>query len=270
MIKCLESIFSSFSCQLNVIFISILANEDSHHTNTNEDTSPTSKCLLFAPAEYFEDNATKLQLARTLSSSFRINTNNSSSSESNEDPSSQPQQSPTSSQQPSIPPVETVPPLVYVLCVPISSELESEWRGVTHIISANKNLTSILPLNTNWKTTTIFLLTQQTSNLEKFEESFKERLSKTNVQQNDLYNFDTKTGQILQKRSCFEKVDRAMSDLAHAILSVNNCVASNVEQFEKMIEKIDRQSSVESDMEQQSEKIDTRTYVVSNIENYYL
>jgi DNA helicase TIP49 (TBP-interacting protein) len=133
---------------------------------------------------------------------------------------------------------------------------------VTHTISTNKSVTPILPLNTKWKTTTIFLLTQQTNNLEKFDESFKERLSKTNVQQNDLYNFDTKTGQILQKRSCFEKVDRAMSDLAHAILSLSNCVASNVEQFEILIEKIHTEPPTGSDAEQ-SEKIDTRAFVVS-------
>ncbi|CAF0935780.1 unnamed protein product [Rotaria sordida] len=234
-----------------------------HHTHTkhDKDASPSSQCLLFAPAEYFEDNATKFQLLRTLSSSFRINTNTNSSGDSNDEQSPQTQQqSPTSSQQPTNSTIEMSPPLVYVLCVPISNELESEWRGVTHTISTNKNLTSILPLNTNWKTTTIFLLTQQTNNLEKFEESFKERLSKTNVQQNDLYNFDTKTGQILQKRSCFEKVDRAMCDLAHAIISLSNCVVNNVEQFEKIIETIDNQTSHESDIEQ-SEKIDTRTYV---------
>jgi hypothetical protein len=100
-----------------------------------------------------------------------------------------------------------------------------------------------------------------------FEESFKERLSKTNVQQNDLYNFDTKTGQILQKRSCFEKVDRAMNDLAHAILSLSNCVANNVEQFEKTIETIHNQTSTESGHER-SEKIDTRNYIVSTIETF--
>jgi hypothetical protein len=126
---------------------------------------------------------------------------------------------------------------------------------VTHTISTNKHLTSILPLNTNWKTTTIFLLTQQIANLEKFEESFKERLSKTNVQQNDLYNFDTKTHQTLQKRSCFEKVDRAMNDLAHAILSLSNCVSSNVEQFEKLIENHHTKNI--------HDKIDTRNYIVN-------
>ncbi|CAF4611515.1 unnamed protein product [Rotaria sp. Silwood1] len=234
-----------------------------HHTHTkiDKDASPSSQCLLFAPAEYFEDNTTKLQLIRTLSSSFRINTNSSSSGESSDEQSSQTQQqSPTSSQQPSSSTAEISPPLVYVLCVPISNELESEWRGVTHTISTSKNLASVLPLNTYWKTTTIFLLTQQTNNLEKFEESFKERLSKTNVQQNDLYHFDTKPGQILQKRSCFEKVDRAMCDLGHAILSLSNCVASNVEQFENIIETIDNQTFHGSDIEQ-SEKTDTRAYV---------
>jgi hypothetical protein len=248
---------------------SFLATEHHHyhpHIKHNKETSPSSQCLLFAPAEYFEDNATKLQLARTLSSSFRLNTNTNTSSEStDEQPAQTQQQSPTSSQQPSNLLSEISPALVYVLCVPISNELECEWRGITHVISSIKNVTPILPLNTNWKTTTIFLLTQQTNNLEKFEESFKERLSKTNVQQNDLYNFDTKTGQILQKRSCFEKVDRAMSDLAHAILSLSNCVASNVEQFETLIEKIHTQpSSADIDFEQ-SEKIDTRAYVVSVI-----
>ncbi len=136
--------------------------------------------------------------------------------------------------------------MVYILCVPISVELESEWRGVTHTISENKNLTSMLPLHTNWKTTTIFLLTQQTNDLKRFEESFKERLSKINVQQSDLYNFETKTGKLLQKRSCFEKTDDAMRNLAHSILSLSNCIASNVEQFEKMIEKINTRDYVVS------------------------
>ena len=108
------------------------------------------------------------------------------------------QQSPTSSQQPTNSSTELTPPLVYVLCVPICNELESEWRGVTHTVSTNKHLTSIFPLNTHWKTTTIFLLTQQTTNLEIFEESFRERLSKTNIQQNDLYKFDAQCGQVLQ------------------------------------------------------------------------
>ena len=144
------------------------------------------------------------------------------------------------------------PPLVYILCVPISVELESEWRGITHIIPENKNLSSIYPLHTNWKTTTIFLLTQQTTELEKIEEPFKERLSKINIQQNDLYNFETKTGQSLQKHSCFEKIDNAMKNLAHSMLSLSNCIAGNVESFEKIIEKIN-----------------TRDYVVSMIiENY--
>jgi hypothetical protein len=256
-----------------LLFI-FLATEDHHQqtpTKTNKDATPTSQCLLFAPAEYFEDNFTKLQLIRTLSSSFRVNLNNNSSGESGEEQSSQtqpPQQSPTSSQQSPNLVTEITPPLVYVLCVPISNELEPEWRGITHTISTNKNLTSIFPLNINWKTTTIFLLTQQTKNLEVFEESFRERLSKTNVQQNDLYNFHTKTGQILQKRSCFEKVDRAMNDLAHAILSLSNCVASNVEQFEKIIEKIHNQTFT-GDGNEQSEKIDNRHYIVSAITHYW-
>ena len=144
------------------------------------------------------------------------------------------------------------PPSVYVLCVPISNELESEWRGVTHTISTNKHITSIFPLNSRWKTTTIFLLTQQTNNLETFEELFRDRLSKTNIQQNDLYKFDTKSGQTLQKRSCFEKVDRAMNDLAHAILMLNNSIANNVKQFEKLIEN-------------PREPIDPRKYIVSSL-----
>ena len=235
--------------------IYFLAGQLPHHQ-----PSSTSQCLLFAPAEYFEDTASKLQLARTLSSSFRIKPSNNSSAESTEEQSSQTQnqqQSPPACQQPS---TEVTPPLVYVLCVPISNELESEWRGVTHTISTNKYLPSILPLNMKWKTTTIFLLTQQTANLEIFEESFKERLSKTNVQQNDLYNFDTKTKHVLQKRSCFEKVDRAMNDLAHAILSLSNCVASNVEQFEQLIEDIPSGTGNE-----QINKIDRRNYIVSTL-----
>ncbi|CAF1432632.1 unnamed protein product [Adineta ricciae] len=241
---------------------------DSHHLHSknHRESSSTSQCLLFAPAEYFEDNATKLQLARTLSSSFRINASNTSSGESTDEANSQSQtqqqqqSSPTSLQQQANSPVETLPPLVYVLCVPMSKEVESEWRGVTHTIQAHKTLTPISPLHTNWKTTTIFLLTQQTYNMEKFEESFRERLSKTNVQQDDLYNFDTKKEQILQKRSCFEKVDRAMSDLAHAILSLSNCVAKNVEDFENIIETINKQAGTGQDAER-NKKIDTRIYV---------
>jgi len=183
-----------------------------------------------------------------LSSSFRISTNTNSTTESNDDQSQQQQQqqSPTSTQQPSILTSEISPSLVYILCVPISIELESEWRGVTHIIPENKNLSSIVPLHTHWKTTTIFLLTQQTNNLEKFEESFKERLSKINVQQSDLYNFETKTGQSLQKHSCFEKIDSAMKNLAHSMLSLSNCIASNVENFEEIIEKINTRDFVVS------------------------
>ena len=56
-----------------------------------------------------------------------------------------------------------------------------------------------------------------------------------------------------------------MSDLAHAILSLSNRVASNVEHFETLIEKIHTQpSTADTDIEQ-SEKIDTRAYVVSVI-----
>ena len=233
--------------RLDFFLLSIIASKNHHNHyhgvyQTNKDGSPLSKCLLFAPAEYFNDTSAKIQLVRTLSSSFRINTNNNSSTESNDDqlPSSQQQQ-----QQPSTHTSEISPPLVYILCVPISVELESEWRGKIHTISENKNLTSILPLHTHWKTTTVFLLTQQTNHLEKFEESFKERLLKINVQQSDLYNFETKTGQLLlQKRSCFEKTDNAMRTLAHSILSLSNCIASNVEQFEKMIEKINTRDYV--------------------------
>ena len=234
------------------------------HSGKNDDASPSSTCLLFAPAEYFEDNATKLQLARTLSSSFRIHTVDHAPSESPDDPLPPPQQqqSPTQSQQPPIPSVGSTPPLVYILCVPVSNELESGWSGVTHTISSNKNLTSISPLSTNWKTTTIFLLTQQTTHLDKFEESFKERLSKTNVQQNDLYHFDTKTEKTLQKRSCFEKVDGAMSDLAHSILSLANCVMSDVTRFEHLIDGLNADQSTLRNG-QHSDRIDLRTYVVS-------
>ena len=211
-----------------------------------------------------------MQLLRTLSSSFRINTANISSSEPNDEQSSQPQiqlQSSTWSQHRMNPSGEVSPPLVYVLCVPISNELETEWRGITHIVTTNKHITSILPLNTNWKTTTIFLLTQQTNNLEKFEESFKERLSKTNVQQNDLYNFDTRAEKILQKRSCFNKVDHSMNDLSHAMLSLSSCVASNVQQFEKTIKTINIQTSPGNNG-QRFEKVYARTLVVSVSEKY--
>ena len=140
--------------------------------------------------------------------------------------------------------------------------MEGEWRGVTHTVSTNKSLNSSLPLYTSWKTTTIFLLTQQTSNLGKFEDSFRDRLSKTNVQQNDLYDFDTKSGQILQKRSCFEKVDRAMNTLAHAILNLTHHVVNNVEKFEEIIEELDH-GNPHCHHAEQTSKIDTRRYVVS-------
>ena len=189
---------------------------------------------------------------RTLSSSYRIHTNNTISAEAAEDPlstswssSQPPQASPPSSAQ-LLTTGESSSALVYVLCVPVSNEVELEWRGENHYIPDNKNLTPIVPINTDWKTTSIFLLTQQTNHLEKFDESFKERLSKINVQQSDLYDFETKTGQIIQKRSCFEKVDRAMNDLAHSILSLSNCIASNVEQFEKKIEELETRAYVVS------------------------
>lgn len=128
----------------------------------------------------------------------------------------------------------------------------------------NKNFISVSPLNSTWKTTTIFLLTQQPENLLKFEELFRERLSKTNVQQNDLYNFDTKSGQLLQKRSCFENIDRAMNDLAHAILSLSNCVANNVEQFEKLIETLSTTAN------EQPDKFSPRNLIVRNSMNKIL
>ncbi|CAF3316664.1 unnamed protein product [Rotaria socialis] len=228
------------------------ASENNHNSGSNQTdkrATPVSKCLLFAPAKYFKDKSTKLQIVRILSSSFRINTSNNLSTELNDDLSTTQQQlqSPTLSQLPSIPASEISPPLVYILCVPVSIELESEWRGVTHLLPENKNLTSILPLHSNWKTTTIFLLTQQTNNLENFQESFKECLSKINVQQSDLYNFDSRPGQLLQRRSCFEKVDNAMRNLAHSILNLSNCIASNVETFEKIIEKLDTKDYVHSE-----------------------
>lgn len=232
--------------------------EDPHPTTTKT-PKETSTCLLFAPAEYFENNATKLQLARTLSSSFRINTTLTTNSESTDDP-QQPQQnsSPPPPQQTSS---DAIPPSVYVLCVPIASELESEWRGVTHTISTSKSLNLSLPLFTSWKTTTIFLLSQSI-NLDKFEESFRERLSKTNVQQNDLYNFDKKSGQTLQKRSCFEKVDEAMHKVAHAILALSHQVVHNVENFELLIDQLENRIKSTNNVEQ-NQKIDIRHYVVS-------
>jgi len=57
-----------------------------------------------------------------------------------------------------------------------------------------------------------------------------------------------------------------MNDLAHAILSLSNCVASNVEQFEKTIETIHNRTFTENGNEQ-SEKIDARNYIVSTTEN---
>lgn len=226
------------------IYFSFVASENQHQVGTNQtgrDGTSVSKCLLFAPGKYFKDKATKIQLIRTLSSSFRIHSNNNLATELNDDLSTSQQQqqlqSSSATESLSVPTNETSPPLVYVLCIPVSSELESEWRGFTHTIPENKNLTSILPLHTTWKTTTIFLLTQQTNNLENFQESFKDCLSKINVQQSDLYNFDNRTGQLLQRRSCFEKIDNAMRNLAHSMLNLSTCIANNVETFEKLVEE---------------------------------
>lgn len=231
-----------------------LASDAAHvHPKSPKDQAPSSKCLLFAPAEYFEDNATRIQFTRTLSSSFRIHTTLATApNESTDEVSNL-----IGAQNPS-PPIltqttESSGPLVYVLCVPISTEVESEWRGADEDISDHKNFKWIAPLNTDWKTTSIFLFTQQTSQLERVDQLFKERLSKINVQQSDLYNFETKPGQILQKRSCFEQVDRAMRDLAHSILSLSNCITSNVEQFEKLILQLN-----------------TRAYVVSHSRTFSL
>ena len=234
-------------------FSYIIASEYHHHhhenNQTDEDSSPSSKCLLFTPAEYFEKKSTKIQLIQTLFSSFRLNINSDSSKEPNDDQSSsssQQQQTSVSSEQPLKSTSETSFPSVYILCVPIVAQLESEWRGVTHTIPKNKNLTSVLPLHTNWKTTTMFLLTQQTNNLEKFEESFRERLSKINIQQNDICGFETETRRLLQKRSCFEKIDNAMKNLAHSMLNLSNCIATDVENFEKMVEKLNTKDYVVS------------------------
>lgn len=142
--------------------------------------------------------------------------------------------------------METTPPLVYILCVPVSCELEREWRGVTHHLPMSKTITSIHPLHVNWKLTTIFLLTQQTKDLSNLEKSFKERLTKTNVQQTDLYDFETKPDQLLRKRSCFEEVDREMNTLAHAIVSLSHSVTSNVETFERVIDKSNSKNYVVS------------------------
>jgi hypothetical protein len=51
---------------------------------------------------------------------------------------------------------------------------------------------------------------------------------------------------LLQKHSCFEKTDNAMKNLAHSMLSLSNCIANNVENFEKMIEKINTRDYVVS------------------------
>ena len=233
---------TSFSLQR----IFLVSNHPSADTNSDHEKSNSSTCLLFAPAEYFESSATKLQLARTLSSSFRINSYGITANEPTDEPSAQAQTSPTSSQQPTVPSTETTTPLVYILCVPVSCELESEWRGVTHHLPMNKTITSIHPLHVNWKSTTIFLLTQQTQDLGTLEKSFKERLSKTNVQQTDLYDFETKPDQLLRKRSCFEEVDREMNTLAHTIMSLSHSVANNVETFERVIDKSNSKSYVVS------------------------
>jgi hypothetical protein len=52
-----------------------------------------------------------------------------------------------------------------------------------------------------------------------------------------------------------------MNDLAHAILSLSNCIANNVEKFEKTIDTLCTQTSAES-VNESSEKIDPRTYIV--------
>jgi len=244
--------FSRSLARFTDIILLFLASENLNpYENNNRDDLSKSKCLLFAPAEYFEDNSTKIQLARILSSSFRINTTTASPTDTADDPLAtsqtiQPQQSPTSTQQPTYSAVENSPPLVYILCVPISIELEFEWRGVTHIIPENKSLPSIQPLHKHWKTTSIFLLTQQTNYFDKFEESFRERLSKIHIQQNDLYNFETTTKQVLQKHSCFEKVDNAMKNLAHSMLRLSDCIINNVEHFERMIEQVNTRDYVVS------------------------
>ena len=103
------------------IYYPFLLASENQHFETNKGGSPSSKCLLFAPAEYFEDNSTKIQIARILSSSFRINTNNSTTSDASDDPplfSQQvQQQSPTSAQQPSISISENAPSFsLYSMC----------------------------------------------------------------------------------------------------------------------------------------------------------
>jgi hypothetical protein len=218
------------------------------HSTTRVQREKSSNCLLFAPAEYFTDDLKKMQLIRTLSSSYRVHSNPVNSNESNEDllSTSQNQQMLSGAAKQSLV-LENNQPWVYVLCVPISSEVASEWRGVTHTITDQKNFTSTSPLNHSWKTTSLFLLTQQSNMLENFDDSFKDRLSKINVQQSDLYNFETRTGQILRKRSCFENVDRAMNEMAHTILSLCNRITDTVARFETMVDENNRDAYVVSE-----------------------
>ena len=216
-----------------------------------KERSTSTKCHLFAPTEFFDDPITRIQLARTISSSFRLPTSStidSSSEESNLNSISSPTTTTTST-------IDST--LVYVLAVPICDEIENEWRGIDENLFEKKIFSSIVPLNVDWKTTSLFLLTQQTQQFAKINELFKERLSQLHVQQNDFYKFETNVGEILQRRSCFEKVDRAMNDLAHSISSLANCVTENVEKFEKLIEKFNtRVHVVTIDFRMSREKCD--------------
>ena len=193
-----------------------------------------SKCVLFAPEEYFDDQNSRIQLTRTLSSSYRLNSNSLIVADSVEDSF----QSPAPSiQQNSVSGLDSSPSSVCVLCVPIINELDAEWTGKVEYFIDRKNSSSLAPINSHWKTTNIFLLTQQTNQLKKFNKSFSERLSKINVQHSDSNGGQKKIDSILQRRSCFEKVDRTMHELAHEILCLSQTVINNVEQFENLLKK---------------------------------
>ncbi|CAF1031269.1 unnamed protein product, partial [Didymodactylos carnosus] len=201
------------------------------------DKTSDSKCLLFAPATYFEDNQHKIQLFKTLSSSFRLESSMDSSTSVLPTIISQDEEQKLN---------ESLKlkncPSVYILCVPVSKELAHKWRGVERTIPMylNKCLTSIKPIHSNWKTTSIFLLTQQTQQFDNFITMFHEKLESLNLNLNDLLQLD-RTQQ--QKRSCFEKVDHAMYELNHAVLNLSENICGDIDQFESLIENLINQKS---------------------------
>ncbi|CAF1069078.1 unnamed protein product, partial [Didymodactylos carnosus] len=201
------------------------------------DKNSHSKCLLFASSEYFEDNQSKIQLFKTLSSSFRLeSTIESATPVSTTTKLSDEQQQLNESLQ------SKNRSSVYILCVPVPDELAGEWRGVEHTVSTffNVFLTSIKPLYLNWKTTSMFLLTQQTQQLDEFLKMFHTKLENLHLSQNDLLQLD-RTQQ--QKRSCFEKIDHAMYELNHAVLNLSENICTDIDQFELLLENLTKEKS---------------------------